>query len=103
MVGFFGKVLIFFSLISKGQYLLALFGVLFSVLTCVYYIRLIRFVWFSESTEYPIYWLIPLTERQAYFLATISIINISLFFYQGPLLLFFHELAFLVIDCNLLC
>lgn len=38
LAGFFGKFFIFFALISKGYYFLALFGVLFSVLTCVYYI-----------------------------------------------------------------
>lgn len=44
MAGFFGKVFVIYALIIQGQYLLALFGVLFSVLTCVYYIRLIRFI-----------------------------------------------------------
>lgn len=98
MIGFFGKFLIFNALISNGQYLLAVVGVLFSVLTCVYYIRLIRFIWFSENGEYPVYKLLPLTQRQSYFLSTICVINFSLFFFQGPLLFFFHELAFLVLE-----
>lgn len=38
MSGFFGKIFIFFALIANGQYLLALCAVLFSVVTCVYYI-----------------------------------------------------------------
>jgi NADH-quinone oxidoreductase subunit N len=42
--GFFGKFTIFLALINKGYYLLALYAVLFSVLTSVYYIRLIRFI-----------------------------------------------------------
>jgi len=54
-VGFFGKLLVFYALIVNGQYILALLGVLFSVLTCVYYIRLIRFIWFCDKDEYPIY------------------------------------------------
>jgi len=42
--GFFGKILIFQALVFKGYYFFALVGVLFSVITCVYYIRLIRFI-----------------------------------------------------------
>jgi NADH:ubiquinone oxidoreductase subunit 2 (subunit N) len=42
--GFFGKFYLFFLLTSSGQYLVALYVVLFSVLSCVYYIRLIRFI-----------------------------------------------------------
>lgn len=38
LAGFFGKFFIFCSLISKGYYLIALYGVLISVLTCVYYL-----------------------------------------------------------------
>jgi len=44
LAGFFGKVLIFKALIMHGYYSIALIAVLFSVLTCVYYIRLIRFI-----------------------------------------------------------
>ena len=43
LAGFFGKFFIFLGLISKGYYFLALFGVLFSVLTCVYYISWLGF------------------------------------------------------------
>jgi len=102
MAGFFGKVLVFFSLISQGYYLLALLAVLFSVLTSVYYIRLVRFLWFTDQDEYPVYFLVPLTTRQAYFIAIISVFNLSLFFFQGPLLLFFHEFTLLFLDCLVL-
>lgn len=42
--GSFGKFSIFTALIFKGHYLLALYAVLFSVLTSIYYIRLVRFI-----------------------------------------------------------
>jgi NADH-quinone oxidoreductase subunit N len=92
-VGFYGKILIFLSLISTNNYLLALIAVLFSVLTCIYYIRLIRFIWFVDHGIAPVYFLVPLTDRQALFISFISIFNIFLFFFQGPLLLFFHDLT----------
>jgi len=44
LAGFFGKALIFKALIMYGYYNTALIAVLFSVLTCVYYIRLVRFI-----------------------------------------------------------
>jgi NADH-quinone oxidoreductase subunit N len=44
LVGFFGKLFLFLSLIIKGYYYIALYVVLFSVVTCIYYIRLIRFL-----------------------------------------------------------
>jgi len=44
LAGFYGKLFVYISLISSGHYLLALYAVLSSVLICVYYIRLIRFV-----------------------------------------------------------
>lgn len=51
--------------------------------------------------EYPVSFLISLTQRQAYFLSTLGIINITLIFYQGPLILFFIEFAELLIECFL--
>jgi len=44
LAGFFGKFAIFMAPIFKGHYLLALYAVLLSVLTSIYYIRLVRFI-----------------------------------------------------------
>lgn len=41
LAGFFGKFLVFLALVFQGNYLLALYAVLFSVVTCVYYLRLL--------------------------------------------------------------
>jgi len=91
LAGFFGKFLVFSILVDNGCYLLALYAVLFSVLTCVYYIRLIRFLWFVEHDNYPIYFLMKVDSVQAYFISFISILNIFFFFFQGPLLIFINE------------
>jgi len=42
--GFYGKLSIFISLIDSSYYFLAVYAVLFSIVTCIYYIRLIRFM-----------------------------------------------------------
>jgi len=99
MAGFFGKIFIFFSLIAEGQYFLALCAVLFSLITCVYYIRLIRFLWFGDTGIAFIYFLVPLTEVQAYFVAFISLFNIFLFIFQGVAISFFYEFTVLLIEC----
>jgi NADH-quinone oxidoreductase subunit N len=100
LAGFFGKFLIFFVLIDNGQYLLALYAVLFSVLTCVYYIRLVRFLWFVEYDNYPIYFLNSIPFNQAIWISFISIINIFFYFFQGPILIFITDLSILFFNCN---
>jgi NADH-quinone oxidoreductase subunit N len=44
LAGFYGKLYLFQLLISTGNYFIALYVVLFSVLSCIYYIRFIRFL-----------------------------------------------------------
>jgi len=92
-VGFFGKFFVFLALIEKGNLILVLYALLFSVLTCVYYIRLIRFIWFVDRGIQPIFSLLFLTQKQALLISLISIINIFLFFFQGPLILLIQELV----------
>ena len=91
LIGFFGKFFVFMSLIFSGHYFLALYGALFSVLTCVYYIRLIRFILFEKPEKLPVYYLLPISNIQAYFVVFISILNIFFFFFQGPLLYFLYD------------
>ncbi len=51
--GFFGKWLIFYSAVESKFYLLAILGVLFSVISAFYYLKIIRFVFF-ENTDAPL-------------------------------------------------
>jgi len=88
LAGFVGKFLIFFSLIHQGYYFLALYALCFSVLTSIYYIRLIRFLWFVEQDNYPIYNLVNISFRQSLFIGFVSIVNLFFMVFQGPLLIF---------------
>ena len=74
------------SLVASGHYLIVLFSVLFSVLTCVYYIRLVRFILFEKSEKFPVYFLLPISSIQAYFVSFITLFNICFFFFQGPII-----------------
>ena len=51
--GFFGKWLIFYSAIESQFYILAILGVLFSVISAFYYLKIIRYVFF-ENTDVPL-------------------------------------------------
>ena len=48
--GFFSKMFLFFSAISQFLYLLAFIGVLTSVVSCFYYLRIIQITYFEQTT-----------------------------------------------------
>ena len=50
LAGFFGKLFIFQSAVAAGLYTLAVVGVLTSVIAAYYYIRIIKVMYFDEST-----------------------------------------------------
>ena len=51
LAGFFGKYLIFRSAIENGLFLLAIFGLLISVIGAYYYINIVKVVYFDESNS----------------------------------------------------
>lgn len=90
LIGFFGKFLIISSLINQEYYFLALYAVLFSVFTCVYYIRLVRFLLFIDIHKFPKTFLVPISYRTSIFISFITLLNIFFFFLQGPLLIYLN-------------
>jgi len=50
-MGFFGKFYVFFAAIENQLYLLAVLGVLASVISAFYYLRIIKVMYFDEATE----------------------------------------------------
>ncbi len=51
LAGFFGKLYVFLAAIEAGLYLLAILGVLTSVVAAFYYLRIIKTMYFEEPTE----------------------------------------------------
>ncbi|NNG04414.1 MAG: NADH-quinone oxidoreductase subunit NuoN [Inquilinus sp.] len=51
LAGFFGKLYVFLAAIDAGLYTLAVIGVLASVVSAFYYIRIVRLMYFDEPTE----------------------------------------------------
>ena len=55
LAGFCSKFYIFFAALSSGLYALALLGVLTSVVSCFYYIRLIKIMYFERPSRWLVY------------------------------------------------
>jgi NADH-quinone oxidoreductase subunit N len=93
LAGFFGKIYAFSFLIETGNYYLALFVVLISVLSCAYYIRLVRFILFREKNDkVPIFNYIHITEIQSILLIFLFFINFFFLFLQTPIILIFDNI-----------
>lgn len=93
-MGFYGKLYIFNILISSGYYYICLILVLLSVLSCVYYIRLIRFIFFNDKLDEQIGFQKIQTSYIYIFIAFCFFINIIFLFFQEPLLIYIIYLFF---------
>jgi len=51
LAGFFGKLYVFLAAIDAGLYLLAVIGVLTSVIAAFYYIRIVKVMYFDDAAE----------------------------------------------------
>lgn len=94
LAGFFSKLYIFFSAINGEMYLLALIGVLTSVISAVYYIYLIRIMYFDKSDI----WMYTrqINKELSIILAMSFFFIVSLFIFSSPILMFTHKLALLL-------
>ncbi|MBJ6361734.1 NADH-quinone oxidoreductase subunit N [Paenibacillus sp. MAHUQ-46] len=89
--GFYSKAFLFFSALSSNLGLLAILGILTSVLTCFYYIRLIRIMYFSIPKTWCNSVRIP--RGNAYILALSFYFLTFFIFYPAPLYLVVHKAA----------
>jgi NADH-quinone oxidoreductase subunit N len=95
LAGFFGKLYLFFVLVYEDMYLLALIGVLTSVVSCFYYLRMVKLAFFTvasgEGPKWPQYF--PISQVHGLILAACVIFLLGFIFYPGPLFLLSHKLA----------
>jgi len=83
LAGFFGKLFIFRAAIDAGLYMLAIIGVLSSVVAAFYYLRIIKVMYFDDVTE-PLDQSIGVEIR--WVLAGTSTAVLLFFTFPGPLL-----------------
>lgn len=90
-MGFFSKLYILLALISNGYFIFVMILLFMNILITLYYIRLIRFVLFTENRDYKvikIYNDIKFTELLYELMVMFFFLNILVLFYHNYLLLF---------------
>jgi len=76
LAGFFGKFFVFFSIFNSYNYLVLFIIFIFSVVSAFYYLRVIRFMYFTKITQYGYYYI-----NINYLFFTFFFINILFFLF----------------------
>jgi NADH-quinone oxidoreductase subunit N len=82
LAGFFAKFYVFLAAIKAGLYVLAVIGVLASVVGAYYYLAIVKLMYFDEAVEG--FYAMPIELRVV--LAICGLFNILFFVYPGPLI-----------------
>ena len=91
LAGFCSKFYLFFAALSSSLYSLAFFGVLTSVVSCFYYIRMIKIMYFEKPTHFIAYQ--SMDREKSLLLGMTLFFMIFFFFYPSPLFLIAHQVA----------
>ena len=83
-IGFFGKFYVFISAVESELYILAVLGVLASVISAFYYLRIIKGMYFDDKTDSEIFEFTISNEAKV--ILTILMITISFFIVRPSLL-----------------
>jgi NADH-quinone oxidoreductase subunit N len=82
LAGFFAKFYVFLAAIKAGLYVLAVIGVLASVVGAYYYLAIVKIMYFDEPAE----GFVPMPDEIKVVLAVCGLFNILFFLYPGPLI-----------------
>jgi len=83
LAGFFGKFYIFLAAIEAQLIMLAVFGVVTSVISAFYYLRIVRLIYFDESTDYLD---LPIDRELKVVVAITGLIIVLFFIYPSPVI-----------------
>ena len=89
--GFFGKMYLFLAVIQSELYVVAIIGVLSSVVASFYYIRIIKVMFFGTSTTYVSYK--QMDKLNALVLSSSIFFLIFFFAYPSPFLMCAHKVS----------
>ena len=82
LAGFFSKLYVFLAAVQAGYWTLAVIGVLTSVVSAYYYLRIVKVMYFDEAAGA----LEPRAAGVSVLLAGAGILNVALVFFAAPLL-----------------
>nr|YP_010881071.1 NADH dehydrogenase subunit 2 [Moerckia flotoviana]QDE10615.1 NADH dehydrogenase subunit 2 [Pallavicinia lyellii]WIA66573.1 NADH dehydrogenase subunit 2 [Moerckia flotoviana] len=91
LAGFRSKFYLFFAALGCGAYLLALIGVVTSVISCFYYIRFVKIMYSDTPKTWILYK--PMDREKSLLLAITVFFIISFSPYPSPLFLATHQMA----------
>ena len=91
LAGFRSKFYLFFAALGCGAYLLALIGVITSVISRFYYIRFVKIMYFDTPKTWILYK--PMDREKSLLLAITLFLITFLFLYPSPLFLVTHQMA----------
>ena len=91
LAGFCSKFYVFFAALGSSLYLLAFVGIFTSVISCFYYIRLIKIMYFEKPTE--IISFEGIDKVKAFTIAFTSFFLVFFVFYPSPIFLLAHKVA----------
>jgi proton-translocating NADH-quinone oxidoreductase chain N len=91
LAGFCSKFYVFFAALGSGLYAVAILGVLTSVISCFYYIRLIKIMYFERPSRWLTYEVLDLEKAGVLGLTLFCIL--FFFLYPSPLFLSAHKVA----------
>jgi len=94
LAGFYSKAYLFFATMSSGLYSLAIIGVLTSVLSCFYYIRLVKIMYFEVPKNWCSYTQVP--RENALTLGITLFFLLFLMAYPLPLHLITHKVSLML-------
>merc|ERR1712070_931265 len=92
LAGFCSKFYLFFTALGSSLYITALIGVLTSVISCFYYIRLVKIMYF-ESDKGKISTYEPMDREKSLVIAVSFFFVLFFFIYPYPLFLVSHKVA----------
>jgi len=90
LAGFCSKFYLFFAALSCGAFLLALVGIITSVISCFYYIRLVKIMYFDTPKTWILYK--PMDREKSILLGITTFLSLF-FLYPSPLFLVTHKMA----------
>jgi proton-translocating NADH-quinone oxidoreductase chain N len=88
LAGFFSKMFIFFSSISQSMYSLAIVGILTSVVSCFYYLKIIQISFFEKENK--LITLRKIDKESAYLITVANFFLIAFFFHPDLFSILIH-------------
>lgn len=88
LLGFFAKFWVFLSGLQSGQFFSVFFGLFASVLSCFYYLRFVKIMFFEDSSYFPI--LKTLSKAHSFVISFLTISLFFLFIFSEKLFSFFY-------------